>query len=183
MALTSSLREKIRSNKILLFFLKGGLLYLGWIVIYYLLIGPYTSIDENFITHIINAAAKVLRLFGYQTFQETEDRTFQLLGIVGGNNNPGVWIGNACNAITLFALFSIFIVAFPGSTKKKLWFIPMGILIIHTLNILRVCALAMIAYYNYNLLDFNHTYTFTILVYACIFALWFWWVSKFSKTA
>jgi exosortase family protein XrtF len=173
--------EKIKNNKLLLFFLKAGLLYAFWLPFYYYFLEPKTTVDERIITHIIRVSAWVLEAFGYTTFQETRDSTFQLLGIIG-NNNPGVWIGTACNALTLFSLFTIFILAFPGSWKKKLWFIPMGIACIHFINIVRVCALAVIAYKDITLLSFNHTYTFTILVYGFIFALWMWWVNKYSKT-
>ncbi|MFN6038909.1 MAG: hypothetical protein ACK452_10620, partial [Bacteroidota bacterium] len=128
-------------------------------------IEPKTNLDENFITHIIKLSEKTLNFLNYKTFCETEDRTFQLIGIVGGVNNPGVWVGTGCNALTLFALFSIFIISFPGKLKNKIWFIPLGILIIHFLNIIRVTCLAIIAFKNYSLLNFNHTYTFTIIVY------------------
>jgi exosortase family protein XrtF len=182
--------ERIKQNSILLFFLKGGLLYAAWTAFYYLWFSPQTRVDERFITHIINVSGWILETLGYKTFKvlsdehfdPTDDKTFQLIGIVGGTNNQGVWIGSACNAISLFALFSIFVIAFPGSWKKKFWFIPLGIVVIHCLNILRVCALAMISYYNNDLLAFNHSYTFTIIVYGCIFALWFWWVNRYSKT-
>ncbi|MBC7864741.1 MAG: archaeosortase/exosortase family protein, partial [Bacteroidia bacterium] len=97
-------------------------------------------------------------------------------------NYQGVWIGYACNALSLFVLFSFFIISFPGNWLKKLWFIPVGILLVHLLNILRVFALVLIAHHHYDFLSFNHTYTFTILVYAFIFGLWMWWVNKYAKT-
>ena len=162
--------------------LKGGLFYISWIILYYYLLEPKTLLDERIITHIVHVSAWLLKCFGYSTFEETRDTTFQLVGIVGGSNNPGVWIGTACNAVSLFALFTIFIIAMPGSWKNKMWFIPMGLLIIHLANILRVTLLAIIAYVNVNYLNFNHTYTFTILTYSIIFILWIWWVNKFSKT-
>ena len=169
-----------KQSPVLAFLIKAALFYSGWFIIYYLIIEPKTQIDEFFITHIIRVSDIILGLFKYETFTETNDRTFQLIGIVGGKGNPGVWVGTACNALTLFALFSIFIISFPGKWKNKFWFVPLGVLIIHCLNIIRVCALAMIAFYNYNLLNFNHTYTFTIIVYGLIFLLWIWWVKKFS---
>ena len=172
----------IKDNKISFFFFKAICLYALWLPLYYYIIEPKTVVDERIITHIIHTTSAILRFCGYKTFEETRDTTFQLVGIVGGNNNPGVWVGTGCNALTLFSLFAIFILAFPGNPKKKLWFIPLGIFFVHVINIIRVCALAMTAYYNVNLLSFNHTYTFTIIVYGFIFALWMWWVNKYSKT-
>lgn len=174
--------EKLNKNVVLAFFIKSGFLYLLWVFLYYYNIEPKTLIDEKFITHIINSSAFALQTLGYNTFQETRDTTFQLVGIVGGINNQGVWVGAACNAISLFALFTIFIISFPGNWLKKIWFIPLGIIIIHLVNILRVCILAIIAHKDIRYLSFNHTYTFTILVYTIIFLLWIWWVNNFSHS-
>jgi exosortase/archaeosortase family protein len=57
----------------------------------------------------------------------------------------------------------------------------LGILIIHLLNIIRVIALTLLAYKAPEYLDFNHTYTFTILVYSVVFILWMIWALKISK--
>ena len=43
-----------------------------------------------------------------------------------------------------------------------------------------VTALAIIVSYDYELLNFNHDYTFYVIVYGCVFLLWFWWVKKFA---
>jgi exosortase/archaeosortase family protein len=48
------------------------------------------------------------------------------------------------------------------------------------LNVLRVVALAIIAKYCPQYLNFNHTYTFTFVIYSFIFLLWIIWVNKFS---
>jgi exosortase family protein XrtF len=172
---------RLKQNIVLYFFLKAAILYSSWIGLYYYFLEPQTLLDERVISHIVHVSAFLLRAVGYSTFEETRDTTFQLVGIVGGINNPGVWIGTACNAISLFALFSIFIFSFPGSWKHKIWFIPMGLMIIHIANVLRVSLLAIIAFKNVKYLNFNHTYTFTILIYSIIFILWMWWINKFSK--
>jgi hypothetical protein len=44
-----------------------------------------------------------------------------------------------------------------------------------------VAMLAIIAYYDYTWLDFNHSYTFNFLVYAFIFMLWMVWVNRFAR--
>ncbi len=112
-----------------------------------------------------------------ESFAHMDIRT---VGVDGGHE---LWIGDKCSGLELFVLFTIFIVSFSGPVKKKLWYIPMGIAIIHTINILRVIALVlMTVYLPIEYMDFNHTYTFTITTYACIFILWYIWVIKFSKS-
>ena len=92
----------------------------------------------------------------------------------------GVWIGEPCNGVKLFGLFTLFILAFPGSWKKKLWFIPLGIFIVHTANAIRIALLTIISAENPKALDFNHNITFQVIIYGLIFLLWYWWVQKLS---
>lgn len=162
------------NNKVFRFFFFAAILYLSWFVFYELVIKPYTSVDVKVITLIINQSAFFLRVFGFTTYQAVEADGIHLLGIDGAHP---IWIGSPCNAITLFAFFSLFILAFPSGAKNKLWFIPLGILIIHVANLIRVMSLTLINFYNPEYLEFNHTYTFTIFVYGIIFALWMWWVN------
>jgi exosortase family protein XrtF len=120
----------------------------------------------------------LLALLGYEVIpQGLYGEGIRTAGIDGSH---GVWVGDSCNGLTLFALFAGFVFAFPGPVIKKLWFIPAGLVAIHLLNVLRVTALALIQYYAPQYLEFNHTYTFTIIVYGFVFALWYLWATKLS---
>ncbi|MGZ3900805.1 MAG: exosortase X [Bacteroidia bacterium] len=160
------------------FIVLAAVLYILFYGIHTFVIKKYTYYDQEFIGLIIKSAGNILHLLGYKTFMVLQDRDFQVVGIDGSN---GVWVGSNCNAITLFSLFSVFIIAYPGNQRDKFWYIPLGIILIHVLNILRVVALALIANYAPEYLDFNHTYTFTFLVYSIIFLSWIVWVNKFSN--
>ena len=83
--------------------------------------------------------------------------------------NHGVWIGEPCNGVKIFGLFTLFILAFPGSWKKKLWFIPLGIFIVHTANAIRIALLTIMSAENPKALDFNHNITFQVIVYGLNF--------------
>lgn len=171
------MKAKLRSNAFVKFLLTAGFLYLLLYLIYQFIVKRYTFYDQRFIGSIIESSDYLLHLIGYKTFKVLQDRDMQVIGIDGSN---GVWVGSNCNAITLFALFAVFIIAYPGNQKHKVWFIPAGIVAIHVLNILRVVALALTANYFPEYLNFNHTYTFTFLVYAFIFLLWMIWVNHFA---
>jgi len=171
------MKAKLSTNAFTRFILISGSLYFVLYLLYQFVVKKYTYYDQQFIGQIIHSADLVLHFFGYQTFKSIQAIDFQVVGVDGSN---GVWIGSNCNAIKLFGLFSVFIVAYPGSIKNKLWFIPLGIILIHFLNILRVAALAIIAKSFPQYLDFNHTYTFTLIVYGFIFLLWMIWVNRFS---
>jgi exosortase family protein XrtF len=171
------MKAVFKQNAFVRFITIAGILYVILYLIYQFVVKRYTYYDQAFIGQIIRAADVVLRAVGYKTFMVLQDRDFQVIGIDGSN---GVWVGSNCNALTLFALFSVFVIAYPGHQKAKLWFIPAGMIAIHLLNILRVVALALIANYYPSRLDFNHTYTFTFLIYAFIFGLWMLWINKFA---
>ena len=78
---------------------------------------------------------------------------------IAGSLN-GVTVGAPCDGIVLLALFTVFIVAFPGPWKHKLWYLPAGLIAIHLINAIRITALAVIAHVKIEWLQFNHDYTF-----------------------
>jgi len=154
------------------FLLTFALLCLGWYLLYNFLIQPYTTLDMMVIDSTLWLSEGILEGMGHTTFVDG-----RLIRIAG---TSGLWVGDNCNAISLFALFTGFIVSFPGQIKSKLWFIPLGIFIIFLVNALRVVFLAVIDTYSRKWTEFNHTYTFTILIYALIFGMWMFWVNRYS---
>lgn len=168
----------IKNNSFVLFILKSGILYCICYFLYEFIIKRNTKGDQFFIREIINFCSWILNKMGYLTFASKEVNDVQVFGIDGSN---GVWIGGPCNGITLMFLFAVFIIAYPGNFKNKLWYIPLGVLIVHFINIFRIIGLVFIEHYYPSFLDFNHTYTFTFLAYMAVFALWMLWVNKFSK--
>lgn len=161
------------------FLLKGLGIYIVWYLIYDLWLHPMGKVDMVVIKTLEKASCFLLDSFGYVTLEESHVENIRTIGIDGTH---GLWIGDPCNGLTLFALFIGFVVAYPGPVKKKLWFIPLGVIAIHAVNILRIVALSMIIYYfpDPAVLDFNHTYTFTMIVYGFDFALWYIWATKLS---
>ena len=161
-------------SPVFIFLFKALGLYLLWFVIYELWLHPMGKLDIWVIKRTLNLSLASLKGIGFHTFTGSD----RLIGIDGTN---GLWMGDNCDSIELCALFAGFIIAFPGAWIKKLWYIPLGIIIIFLLNVLRVDMLAIIQkYLSYKWLEFNHTYTFTVIVYAFIFLLWFYWVKKLS---
>ena len=157
---------------IVLFISKAIALYLLWYFIYEQWLAKVGKLDDLIIDNLVYITNQLLLIMGYTTF--LYEHTF---GIDGSN---GVYIGTPCNGVELMALFSGFIIIFHGNWKNKIWFIPLGVVIIHLLNIIRVLSLAIIAMYSPETLDFNHKYTFTLLLYLFVFLGWIVWVKKFA---
>jgi exosortase/archaeosortase family protein len=99
------------------------------------------------------------------------DEAFRTRVVIEGA--AGVFVGPSCDGVVLFALFTIFIASFPGNWRRKAWFIPIGIAVLHAANAFRIICLLMIQLYWPSALEFNHDYTFTVFVYGIIFALWY----------
>lgn len=154
------------------FLFKALALYILWYIIYEMWLHPVGKLDSWVIKGTLNMSLASLKALGAHTFTGSD----RLIGIDGTN---GLWMGDNCDSIELCALFAGFIIAFPGAWLKKLWYIPLGCLFIFILNVIRVDLLAIIQKnFSYKWLEFNHTYTFTILVYAFIFLMWYYWVKK-----
>lgn len=122
----------------------------------------------------------ILSIFNFQTLIEIHG-DMVVAKIIDYPYSHGVWIGEPCNGIKVFGLFAIFILSFKGDLIKKLIFIPIGILIIHFLNIIRITLLTYISAVNPYILDFNHNITFQLFIYGSMLALWYLWIIKFSK--
>lgn len=166
------------SKKKLQFFILGPVLYILWLLAYQYLIKVYTNWDFELNFNIVNISNFILNSFDVNSYIDVESDHVMLLK--DASINAGVWVGDNCNGFKLFSIFSIFLIAFPGSILSKLWYIPLGIVIIHFANIVRIISLFIISEHHPEWLDFNHLYTFTAFVYGVIFLLWIIWIKKYG---
>jgi exosortase/archaeosortase family protein len=159
-------------NPLIRFFVIGTILYFGWYFFYELYLLPSTAIDEMLVDLLVRGAESFLRLLNFD-LRVFDDGLYRNHIAIDGT--AGVTVGAPCDGMILMALFIIFVSAYPGTNKNRLWFIPLGLFVIQFMNVLRIMALAFIVYWNEDYLAFNHDYTFTALVYAVVFAFWWWW--------
>ena len=163
-------------NRLLFRFLfVAGAMYLLWFFGYEQWLAHDGRLDAALCNHIAAASVGLLHLAG---FAATLDPAHANLVLMSGQ--PSVVVGPPCNGLVLYALFAGFVLAFPGPWPRKAWYIPAGCALIWVLNVLRVAALALNHQYAPGSLDFNHHYTFTFVVYACIFGLWMLWARRLS---
>ena len=161
------------------FLIVSTILYLSWYFFYEFYLKQSSLIDEIVIDSLVNLGEKILHLLGYAT-NEYSDGVYRVhFGVAGSR---GVTIGAPCDGIVLLALFIVFIIAYPGPLKHKVWYLPAGLILIHLINVLRVTALALIVFHRQDWFAFNHDYTFTLIVYSVVFGLWWVWITKFSKS-
>ena len=156
-------------------------LYLVWYFLYEYYLKPHTLFDDYVIDSLVRLGERFLSLIGY-TISDYASLDGPLRSHLGIEGSKGVSIGAPCDGAVLFALFVVFVIAYPGPLKNKWWFIPSGLIAIHLINVLRVAALAIIVHINEDWLAFNHDYTFTLLVYSFVFFLWWIWIKKFTDS-
>ena len=162
-----------RDRTLIRFLLAGVGGYAGWYVLYEAVLKPFTSLDEAVIASLVYGTRGIGEVLG--AAMRIGDGTWPSeVGLVG---NAGVTIGAPCDGVVLFALFTVFVVAFPGKGRHKVWFVPAGIALLYAVNLARVVALTFIQAHAPELLKFNHDYTFTVLVYGVVLALWYLYVT------
>jgi exosortase family protein XrtF len=160
------------------FLLKSVLLYLGWHFLYSKWIEPDGTVNHYLTYNTAWISSVALNIFSNSEFTLSpfsEVNTYLFKDTV-----PVVLIEHGCNGLILMVLYAGFVLAFPGPWKAKTWFIPAGILAIYLINSLRVIGLAVNYMISEASFEFNHKYTFTILVYGAIFYFWMIWVNRFS---
>ena len=165
----------MKANKsIIIFLLKALGLYLLWFLTYDLWIKRVGFVDILIVDNIVYFCAEILDGLGYMINVNNHR-----VGIHGGQSD--IFVATGCNGLEMMALFAGFVSIFTGNWKNKIWFIPLGLLILHFLNIFRVISLIFIGKNSIDNLHFNHHYTFTIIMYGIVFVGWMIWVKYFSK--
>lgn len=146
-----------------------------WFTVDHFLLGSGNLIDRQLNGIIVSTSVNLLELLGFATF--SYDFVF---GVAG---TSGLEIIDACNALTIMALFSGLLFAFPGYSMRKILFIFFGILIIHCMNIIRVVGLAYIQAYHFSYFPLVHDKVSINIFYGVVFVLWMIWIHKETQEA
>lgn len=94
-------------------------------------------------------------------------------------NNGYVSVNYSCSGLKQFYQWIILMLLYPGPWKHKSWFIPMGLAIIHFVNLFRIVGMTYVTIHLPDHWDFIHDYVMRPFFYVVMFALWVWWNEKF----
>ncbi len=161
-----------RSKSLLIFGIKAASLLLIWVILDTSGALDKWQINRTIIHNLVISCDLIMSSFGFDMVIEGSR-----VGILDGSR---VNIGSPCNALDLMYLFTALISILPGKVLNKIIYIIFGLVLIHLLNIIRVCALLYMANFYPTSLEFNHVYTFTLIIYVVIFSLWIGWNKKFA---
>jgi exosortase/archaeosortase family protein len=92
-------------------------------------------------------------------------------------------INNPCSGMQQFGQFVLLVVFYPGPWHHKTWYIPLGILVMHGANIMRITGLSLVIIHLPRHWDFFHDFAAKGFFYLVIFSLWMLWESRiYSKS-
>jgi exosortase/archaeosortase family protein len=156
-----------RYEPVLRFLAKAVAVYGAWYVLYDLWLLPDGRLDA----WVSQAAASVTgtTLSGFGLDVAVEGRTVRLA------QTSGVHIMKGCNGLATIGAFIGFIVAYPGKSKRRLWFIPVGIAIIFLANVVRVSVLAGSQAYWPAAFSWLHGMPTGAPFHLTVFGLWVLW--------
>ncbi len=176
---------KTSQNRLWLRFIINGIILFTVIYLFYHVLRQYDFIDRlyvdglnKFAQFLLWTSKKFTELFGFEV--TTYGKTIK---IVDEFKAHGVYMDRGCMGRNVLLAFTGLILVFPGKFIHKLWYIPMGLVIITFVNIVRISGLTITAYCCPQYSDINHYLVFKIVAWAVIFILWVIWFNKFSPFA
>lgn len=98
--------------------------------------------------------------------------------IVGFQNGHGSSIVWSCSGLKQMFIWLCLILTVRGGWKHKLWFIPLGWIICHAFNILRIAIITLFLEFHPEWFTTLHDYIFKYLFYGMMFLLWVWFVER-----
>ena len=149
------------------FLVKAGLFYIVWQVIYELVIFSDGRLDQFLAVSAALLAKNALVVFGWNI------NVWDRLIVIDGYR--GVEVLNECNALTLMALYSGFIISFQGPNQKRILYLLSGIGIIFILNVIRIMAFSLATVYFQPHWDTFHEFSSFIFFYPAILGIWYQW--------
>ncbi|GAB1404057.1 MAG: archaeosortase/exosortase family protein [Lentimicrobiaceae bacterium] len=97
------------------------------------------------------------------------------------SNGGRIWINFGCSGLKLMFQVTILFLLFPGPWKHKLWYIPLGWILMHLSNLFRIVSLSVIILWKPQYWDFSHDWILRPFFYLVIFTMWVIWVEKFKN--
>lgn len=91
-------------------------------------------------------------------------------------------IYEGCNGVNVAIVFVSFILAFGGRGSIMAWFLPLGLVLIHGVNVARLLVLYALSVNGSRYFYYFHKYLFTAIIFSFVFLLWYFWMRLNAKT-
>lgn len=97
------------------------------------------------------------------------------------SNGGYISVNDSCSGLKQFYQVFFLFLLFPGPWKHKLWFIPLGFVVMFLTNIFRIVSLSVIVLWKPDYWHFSHDWILRPFFYVVLFGLWVWWVERFKN--
>ena len=168
---------------IIVFLVKAVVLFIVWKMLYMLWLRPQGILDAPLTVAVGVSTVGVLNLFAedsrfkairsYPVAGPEEDAEPGGVVDVYRNGENTLRIASACNGLEIMILYAGFLFCFPTTATRRWAFLGMGLALIFLLNVIRCTLLVWIFLRYRQYLDFSHHFSFTFIVYAFVFLLWY----------
>jgi exosortase/archaeosortase family protein len=140
-----------------------------WYVLYDLWLLPNGTLDRWLSLNVAWVSGALLDGLGFSA--AVEGRGLALSGV------RGVYIANGCNGLSTLGLFIGFVLAYPGRARRRLWFIPLGVLAVYATNVGRIIVMLLAQKYWPAAFEPLHGFGLTTIFYVVVFGLWVAWAN------
>ena len=98
------------------------------------------------------------------------------------NFDNGSWISinGSCSGDKQILQFALLLLIYPGAWKHKLWYIPLGMVIIHFTNVSRIVLLSLVSINKPEWWHIAHNTALRGMFYVVILILWIIWVERIN---
>ncbi len=155
-------------------------LYLVLNLVYGIYVSSYRPGVDPVTRWTTNQTVFVLDILNYSC--QVVDHPAKPTSTIRYNGHAILSVYEGCNGLNVVIIFISFLFAFGPYTTKVLWFIPLGVFIVHVFNLIRISGLFFITIHHPEWTYFLHKYMFTAFIYLAVFILWLWWVKVIGKT-
>jgi exosortase family protein XrtF len=132
-----------------------------------------SGLDWKINRSLTHQTAAWFRFTGFETRVYADQTGPHLIDL---NGRKSISIDTPCNGLPMMFLYMAFILVYPGSWKRKIFFSLAGLGILHFLNLGRIIGLTYLSYYAPGYFEINHKFIFQALVYSVTIAIWIFFV-------
>ena len=97
------------------------------------------------------------------------------------SNGSAISINGSCSGDKQLLQLALLLLIFPGKWQYKLWFIPLGMILVHATNILRIVLLSLVAIWRPEWVESAHDTVLRGMFYVVIFGIWLLFIRVAKK--
>lgn len=148
--------------------------YFGLNLVYGIWIESLDARPDGATVAVSHQTADLLKWLDYEVTTQFDSHRPTVQMLQDGRTILSVFEG--CNGINVMIVFVSFVLAFGGHAGKMLWFLPLGLSLIHLSNLLRIALLYWLSESGSHYFYYFHKYFFTAVIFLVVFILWWLWV-------